>query len=294
MPVPSLRAQLEADELAVAPGVIDPLTARLVERLGYGAVYLGGHSMGIHLGAGQPLTTMTEAVGVAARVVAAVEVPVILDGGAGFGDPAHVHRLVREAERAGVAALHIEDQPYPKQPAYHRGRGALAPTDAVVEKLATAVAARRDPELLLIARTDALRVSGSVEETIERCEAFAAAGVDALMVLDLEPAALAEIRDRLPRLPLVWIGAVAGPGPSLEEMREAGFALAVYPFNTVAAIVESVTATWGALRDGGRLEQTPELLARARQEVLEVTRMQTYWDIEDRAAATEKEADGGG
>jgi methylisocitrate lyase len=265
--------------------VIDPLSARLVETLGFDALYLGGHSMGIHLGKGQPMTTMSEAVEVAAQVVASVEAPVILDGGAGFGDPVHVARLVRECERVGVAAVHLEDQPYPKRPGYHRGRGSLAPLAVAVAKIEAAVAARRDPELLLIARTDALRVSGSVEETVERCGALAAAGADALLVLDLEPPQLEAIRAQLPELPLVWIGAVDGPGPTLEEMRAAGFALALYPFNTVAAITEALTATWTPLRERGQLQQSPELLDRARSKALELTRMSELWEIEERADA---------
>jgi 2-methylisocitrate lyase-like PEP mutase family enzyme len=265
----------------VAPGVIDPLTASLVERLGFDALYLGGHSMGIHLGEGQPLTTMSEAIAIAARVGAATTAPVILDGGAGFGDVAQVDRLVREAERVGVGAVHIEDQPYPKLAGYHRGEGTLAPIEVTVAKLRAAVAARR--ELLVIARTDALRVTGSTEEMLERAAAFAAAGADALLVLDLEPAAAAALRGRLPDLPLVWIGAVDGPGPSLDQMRAAGFSLALYPFNTVAAIIDAVAATWTPLLERGRLEQTPELLARTRAEALELTRIPHAWQVEEAA-----------
>lgn len=276
-----LRALLAGGELVTAPGVIDPLTARIVQDVGFGALYLGGHSMGIHLGVGQPMTTMTEAIEIAARVVAASHAPVILDGGAGFGDPVHAARLVRECERVGVAAVHIEDQPYPKRPGYHRGHGALAPVDVAVAKLEAAVDARRG-ELLVIARTDALRVSGSLEETVERCTAFAAAGADALLALDLEPAALAQIRDRLPDVPLAWIGAVDGPGPTLAELRDAGFALALYPFNTVAAIVASVTATWTELRERGRLAQTPQELASARTRALALAGIDELWDVERR------------
>jgi 2-methylisocitrate lyase-like PEP mutase family enzyme len=282
-----LRALLAASETIAAPGVIDPLSARLVERLGFGALYLGGHSMGVHLGEGQPLTTMTEAVAVAARVGAETSAPLILDGGAGFGDPAHVDRFVREAERAGVAAVHIEDQPYPKRPGYHRGEGELATVETTVAKLRAALGARR--ETLVLARTDALRVSGSVAETLDRCAAFAAAGVDGLIVLDLEPPLLAEIAARLPDLPLLWIGGVADPGPSLAEMADAGFAAALYPFNTVAAIVDSLAATWSPLAERGRLEQPAELLARARAEALELTRIPRAWEVE--AAAREERAD---
>lgn len=266
----------------MAPGVIDPLTARLVERLGFPAVYLGGHSMGIHLGTGQPMTTMTEAIEIASRVAACVNTPVILDGGAGFGDPVHVHRLVQECERVAVAAVHIEDQPYPKRPGYHRGRGSLAPIATTVAKLKTAVAARRSPDLMILARTDALRVTGSIDAAIERCEAYVKTGVDGLIVLDLEPTQAAEVRSRLPDTPLIWIGAVADSGPTLSELREAQFAMALYPFNTVAAIIEGVSNTWAALRNDGRLAQTPELLTRTRAEALETLRMNRLWEIEER------------
>jgi 2-methylisocitrate lyase-like PEP mutase family enzyme len=265
--------------------VIDPLTARVVERVGFDAVYLGGHSMGIHLGRGQPMTTMSEAIAIASQVVGAVQSPVILDGGAGFGDPLHVVRLVRECERVGVAAIHIEDQPYPKRPDYHRGRGELAAVEVTLAKLAAAVDGRRGSELMVIARTDALRVTGSLEQTIERCRAFAAVGADALLVLDLEPDTLEQIRDRLPDLPLAWIGAVNGPGPTLARIRAAGFALALYPFNTVAAIIDAVSTTWTALRAHGQLDQTSEMLLDARTQALELGGIRELWEIDEQLGA---------
>jgi 2-methylisocitrate lyase-like PEP mutase family enzyme len=265
--------------------VIDPLTARVVERVGFDAVYLGGHSMGIQLGRGQPMTTMSEAIAIASQVVGAVSSPVILDGGAGFGDPVHVVRLVRECERVGVSAIHIEDQPYPKRPDYHRGRGELAAIELTLAKLAAAVSGRRGSELMVIARTDALRVTGSLEQTIERCQAFASVGADALLVLDLEPDTLEQIRDRLPDLPLAWIGAVNGPGPTLARIRAAGFALALYPFNTVAAIIDAVSATWTALREHGQLDQTSEMLLEARTQALELGGIRELWEIDEQLGA---------
>ena len=277
-----LRAVLAAGSLVVAPGALEPFTARIIERLGFPAVYLGGNAMGLHLAAGQPLLTMTEAVESARRVASVIEVPLIADADAGFGDAAHTARTVREFERAGVAAIHIEDQPFPKRAHYHVGKGRLAPVEEVVEKLRVAVAARRDPDLLVIARSDALRVTGSLEETAGRCTAYLAASADMLMVLDLGLEAAAELRRRLPGARLAWIGGVADPGPSLAEIEAAGFGLAVFPFNTIAAITQAVGATWSALRDGGRLAQSPELLAAARREVLELVPLQAYLEIESR------------
>lgn len=277
-----LRAALAAGSLVVAPGALEPFTARIIERLGFPAVYLGGNAMGLHLAAGQPLLTMTEAVESARLVASAIEVPLIADADAGFGDAAHTRRTVLEFERAGMAAIHIEDQPFPKRAHYHVGKGRLSPVEAVVAKLQAAVAARRDPDFLLIARSDALRVTRSLEETARRCAAYLEAGADMLMVLDLGLEPAAELRRRLAGARLAWIGGVADPGPSLADIEAAGFALAVYPFNTIAAVTEAVRATWAALRDGGRLAQSPELLAAARREVLELVPLQAYLEIESR------------
>lgn len=283
-----LRQALASGRLLVAPGAFDPFTARIIESLGFQAVYLGGNAMGLHLAVGQPLLTLTEAVESACRVLAAIEVPLIVDADAGFGDAAHTRRTVLEFERAGVAAIHIEDQPFPKRAHYHVGKGRLAPAGEVAAKLRVAVATRRNPDFLVIARTDSLRVTGSLAETAARCQAYLEAGADMLMVLDLEPEAASELRRRLPEARLAWIGGVAGPGPAVEELQAAGFQLAVYPFNTIAAIVEAVRRTWEPVRDAGRLTHSPEQLAAARRAVLELVPLDTYLDIE--AATTERDA----
>jgi methylisocitrate lyase len=219
-------------------------------------------------------------------VSGSVGVPVIVDAGAGFGDAAHVHRAIGELERAGVAAIHIDDQPYPKRAQYHLGKGTLAPASETLAKLAAALAARRDPDLMIFARTDALRVTGSLDETIARCHAYAAAGADALMVLDLSAEDLVRIRDRLPDVPLAWFVSPTLSTANLKSLEDAGFKLALFPFNTVAAIVESVTATWAALRAEGAVPQTAERLASLRHSVQELIGMDTYWKIEAGAADT--------
>ena len=133
-----LRRLIGRGEILAAPGASDPFTARIIERAGFDAVYLGGNALGLSLAKGQPLITLTETADAAAKIARAVEAPVIVDAGAGFGDPAHVHRTVREIESTGAAALHIDDQPYPKRPSYHRGDGGLAPLEVAVARLAVA------------------------------------------------------------------------------------------------------------------------------------------------------------
>src|SRR5687768_8095326 len=115
--------------ITAAPGVHDPLTARIAEQAGHGALYLGGNAMALGLGKGQPFITLTETTQITARVTATSSLPVLVDAGAGFGEPAHLYIAVREIEAAGAAGLHIDDQPYPKLAAYHRGQGSLIAPD---------------------------------------------------------------------------------------------------------------------------------------------------------------------
>jgi 2-methylisocitrate lyase-like PEP mutase family enzyme len=281
-PAARLTASLKNDELVVAPGVHDPLTARIIESLGFPAAYLGGNALGLKLCVGQPFVTLTETSHATAAISRAVEVPLIVDAGAGFGDAAHTARAWRELEQAGAAAIHIDDQVYPKRAHYHRGIGRLADTHVVSGKLSAAVAARRNEDISLIARTDAWRVTKSLDETISRGRAFADVGVDALLVLDLGPEDASRVRQELPDLPLVWIGGIAEPVPDRAALKAAGFAILLYPFNTVAAVIETVTGTWKSYGDSGRPARPTVPAAETLQTALRLVGMEKYWEIEQR------------
>lgn len=283
---PGLRRLLDQQRLIVAPGAFDPFTARIIESLGFPAVYLGGNAMGIHLGTGQPFITMTETVDCALRARRLVDVPLIVDADAGFGDPAHTHRTVRELEAAGVAAIHIDDQPAPKRAHYHLGKGWVVPVEEFAEKLRAAVAARRGSDMLIIGRTDAYRTQ-TPAATLERACALAETGIDLLMVVDLSLEDAPMFRRELAGTPLVWIGGHRAPMPTTAEIEAAGFQLAVYPFTTVAAITDSVTRTWRTVLAEGRPDHTEDLLASTRQGVLELIGMPEYWEIE--RATTERD-----
>jgi 2-methylisocitrate lyase-like PEP mutase family enzyme len=277
------RSLLEGGELIVAPGAYDALTARIIERAGFSAVYLGANALGIGRSKGQPFVTLTETRDSVASVSRAVDLPIIVDAGAGFGDPAHVFQAVRELEAAGAAALHIDDQPYPKQPRYHDGQGQVLPVDVVVEKLIVALQARRSEDFMIIARTDSLRVTHSIDETIARAQAFAAVGVDGLLVLDLTPEQAPVVKMAVPDIPLAWMGGVTTPIASVREIAAAGFGLALYPFNTVAAVAAAVADLWKGLKVTGEIGQADELLARMRPELLEIVQMRKFIDIEQAA-----------
>lgn len=274
--------QRMARGLTLAPGACDPFTTRLIDRSGFGeAVYLGGNALGLSLAKGQPIVTLTETVNHAATIVRSTQRPVIVDAGAGFGSVLHVHRTVLELEHAGVAALHIDDQPYPKMPGYHRGEGGIVDTESMEARLKVAAQARRDPDLVLIARTDVLREGGTLDEAVNRGRRYVAAGADALMVLDLAPADFAAIRAALPGTPLVWIGGVVPPVPSTAELAEAGIDLALYPFNTIAAIADAVGRLWSEAAATGRIAQPDSLLGPMRRQLAEIAGLELYWDLED-------------
>ena len=275
------RGWLSGGEAIAAPGVQDSVSARIAARSGHQVLYLGGNAMALGLGKGQPFLTATETAMITARIGASVDLPLFVDIGAGFGEPAHLEVALREVEAAGASAVHIDDQPYPKRAAYHRGRGALVSPDAMSRRLHAAVAARRDPELAIVARTDALRVTGSLDEAITRGRLYRAAGADALMVLDLSPADAPTFRNSVPDAPLIWIGGVAPPVPSLAELRRAGFCLACYPFNGVAASIVALADLWERLAQTGQVDQSPELLARARRDTLALVEMERAWALED-------------
>lgn len=276
------RQWLAGGEAVAAPGVYDPLGARIAARAGHRALYLGGNAMALGLGKGQPFLTATETAAITARIAAAVDLPLFVDMGAGFGEPAHLDIALREIEAAGASAVHIDDQPYPKRAAYHRGRGSLVLPDAMARRLRAACAARRDPDLAIVARTDALRVAGSLDEAIARGRLYREAGADALMVLDLGLGDVATVREALPDLPLVWIGGVAPPVPSLDDLGQAGFRIACYPFSGVAAVAVAQADLWEALARTGEVDQSPELLARARRETLALADMERAWALEDK------------
>lgn len=284
--MPDLRTLLRGPGIVVAPGAFDPFSALVLEGLGFPALYLGGNAIGLQLGVGQPFVTMSETADSIRRITRVASVPLLADAGAGFGDAAHVRITMQELERAGAAALHFDDQVYPKRAHYHRGTGRLAEPATVAAKLATAVQARRKADTLVIARTDALRVTRSIDDTIARGRVYAQAGIDALMVLDLDVEQAPLVRHALPELPLIWIGGIAEPVPSIAQLQAAGFSMAVYPFTTVAAIGEAIRATWKDALATGRPAAPARPIAESVRGALDLVGMQKFWDIEK--ATTEK------
>lgn len=282
------RGLLAEKRLIVAPGAYDPYTARIIQSLGFPAIYLGGNAIGTQLGTTEPLTTLTETVDAAAKVLRVIDRPLIVDADSGFGDPVHTFRTVREFEHVGVAAIHIEDQPFPKRAHYHKGMGRVTEVEEVKERIQAALEARQDPDFVIIGRTDVLRTSHSVAEAVARCEMYLELGVDMLMVTGPPTQQQSrELRAALPGAPLIWLGGTAPPELSTAELQELGYDLVIYPVTTPVVITNALFDVYTKLRDTGSLGLSDSEIAASRQKILDVLGIETYWRIEERT--TERE-----
>jgi methylisocitrate lyase len=284
----TLRSRLQGSETIVAPGAYDPLSARVVQALGFAAVYTGGYMTGAHTSITEPLLTLTEQVEVAQKVAHAVDLPVITDAGAGYGDPLHVMRCVREFEAAGISGIHIEDQVYPKRASYHRGLEHIVPLQEFVERLSYALKARRDPDFLIIGRTDAFSaVEGSREELVRRGMTLKELGVDAIMPRGVrERADLAFFRREVPGIPLVVIA--GADDISVQEYADLGYQLLVYATTPVIVAANALMETYQHLKDTGLLNITALRVAELRRRVEELISLPEYYEVE--AATTERDS----
>jgi len=252
---PRLRELLARPEPLVAPGAYDALSARLVEQAGFDVVYMTGFGTTESL-AGRPdvgLLTGTEMIDNARRIAAAVDVPVIADADTGYGNAINVVRTVQAYEQAGVAGIHLEDQVMPKKCGHMSGK-AVIPADEMVGKIRAAVAARRDPDFLLIARTDAAAVEG-LSAAIDRARAYADAGADVLFVeAPTSEDDIARVAEELRGVaPLVFNWAEGGRTPPipLARIAELGFALVLFPIGTLLAATAGIRRLLASLRDDG-------------------------------------------
>ena len=250
-----LRELLSAGPPLVAPGAYDALSARLIEHAGFDVVYMTGFGTTASL-IGRPdvgLLSGAEMVDNARRIVAAVDVPVIADADTGYGNAINVVRTVQLYEQAGVAGIQLEDQVMPKKCGHMSGK-ALIGTDEMVGKLQAAVAARTDPDLVIIARTDAVAVEG-LDEALTRARAFAEAGADVLFVeAPTSEEDIARVAKELSGVaPLVFNWAEGGRTPplSLERIAELGFSLVIYPIGTLLAATAGIRSLLATLKAEG-------------------------------------------
>jgi len=258
-----LRALAQARRGVIVPGAFNALSARIVEDLGFEAIYITGAGV-TNMWFGLPdqgFVGLAEMADHTARIRDAVRVPLIVDADTGFGNALNVRHAVRTLERAGADCIQLEDQIAPKRCGHFEGKAVIS-TEEAVSKIKAAVDARRDPDLLILARTDACAVLG-FEAAIERAQQFAEAGADILFVEAVTSAeqirALPQRLDR-PQLMNMVIGGKT-PVFGAEDLGGMGYGLVLYANAALQGAVVGMQKALTVLRDARRLEEDPALVA---------------------------------
>lgn len=233
----TLRNLVETDGTLMAIGAYDAITAKLAQQAGAKAIYMSGSCVATSVTGGPDIgmTTMTEMANRAHQISGAIDVPLIADGDTGYGNSLNVRRTVREYERAGVNAIQLEDQTFPKRCGHFDGKD-IVPASEFAEKVDAATAARRDDEFLVIARTDALAVEG-IEEAVDRANLYREAGADILFVES--PTSREQMNQVIGEVPGFHLANMAAKGKTphlpVAELEDIGYDLAIFPSDAFKA-----------------------------------------------------------
>jgi len=258
-----LKALVSRREATTVPGAANAMFARVIEDLGFEAVYVTGAGIAnMRLGAPDVgLTTVTEVADTVASIADAVDLPLIVDADTGFGNAVNMVRTVRLLERAGAAAIQIEDQVFPKKCGHFNGKEVI-PADEMIQKIKAAVDARHDQDLMVIARTDARAIEG-LDAAMDRARAFIEAGAD--MTFVEAPASFEELHRigtelSVPQVANIVFGGKT-PDPGRKALAESGFSIVLYANASLQAALRASTRVLSALRDEGSLDSVADLLA---------------------------------
>ena len=251
-----LKELILAPEILVMPGAHDSLVARIIERMGFQAVTLGGYSATANL-LGKPdvsLLTMTEMVEYTRRICGAVDIPVFTDGDTGYGNVTNVYRTVKEMEQAGAAGMFIEDQVFPKRCGHMEGKQVI-PAEEMIAKIKAALDARTDPDFIIMARTDALAVHG-IEEAVHRGNLYRETGADLIFIE--APQTIEDMKkiNREIEAPTLANNVEGGKSPLLKvkELESIGYNVAVFPISSTYCIAKAVTDLMKELKEKGTTE----------------------------------------
>ncbi|MBN2124198.1 MAG: oxaloacetate decarboxylase [Deltaproteobacteria bacterium] len=248
-----LKQYINEEAILVMPGAFDSLSARIIEKVGFKAVTLGGYPLSATT-LGKPdvsLLTLTEMVDHARNVAGALDIPLFADGDTGHGNVINVQRTVREFEKAGVAGLFIEDQVFPKRCGHMEGKQVI-PAPEMVAKIKAAVDTRNDEDMTIMARTDALAVYG-LDEAIERANIYREAGADLIFIE--APPDVSDMRriTREVQAPTVANMIEGGKTPLLRaaELQEIGYSVVVFPLSCLYAAAKTVWTVMQSLHETG-------------------------------------------
>lgn len=284
----SLRPLLGRDEHPVcAPLVLNPMMARLAESAGFPALYLGGGATGYSKATLEATLGLSEMAQIGTELAAVTELPIVLDGACGWGDPMHIVRTIETAEAAGFAAIEIEDQVVPKQASHHVGIEHLVSQQLMVAKVQAAVASRRSPDFLIVARTNA----SDPDEALRRGEAYRAAGADMLLVtlasIDLDRIGFVAERLGGPLMYLSPIGGMARVEPSLRELGAMGYQLVADGQTPFLVMYAAAERTYHELAATMAIAEPPAGgWKQVQQSLHEVIGLQRLLDIESAASTT--------
>lgn len=274
-----LREKVEDSTIQV-PGAFNALVGRMIEDAGYEAMYLSGaaFSAGVLAMPDIGLFTLTELVQQVRMLTAQVDLPLIVDADTGFGEAVNVERTVQELEAAGAAAIQLEDQRLPKRCGHLSGKS-LVTAEEMCAKIRAAVGARRDPSLVIIARTDARGVT-NFDDAVERAKQYHAAGADWIF-----PEALADKQEferfaNLVDVPLMANMTEFGKSPllTLDELADLGYVAVLYPVTLMRVAMKAVEAALAVLADEGTQRELLDLM-QSRDELYELL---DYHDYESR------------
>jgi len=262
-PSTQLKAIMQRRAAVIVPGAPNALFARAIEDLGFEAIYVTGAGIA-NMGYGVPdvgLTTVTEVANTVAAMADCVRLPLIVDADTGFGNAVNMHRTVKLLERAGAAALQIEDQIFPKKCGHFSGK-AVVPPGEMVQKIKAAVDARTDADMQIVARTDSRAVEG-LDAAIDRAHKFVEAGADVIFVeapLTVEEITRVASEIEVPQIINIVYG---GKTPDLgrEKLTELGFSVALYANAALQAALRSVYDVLGQLKNTGSLDAVKDKLA---------------------------------
>ena len=285
------RRLLNEPGIIMAPGAYDCLTAKLIETAGFPAIYMTGAGTSVAR-LGYPdlaLATMTEMLDNASQIASIVDIPVIADADTGYGGILNVRRTVRQYERSGVAALHLEDQEFPKRCGHLDDKRVIS-TEDMVQKIRAAVDARTDDDFTIIVRTDAIAVTGW-EDAMDRCEQYVEAGADVLFVEALRTPEQIEQAGRELNVPLLYNYVETGKSPLLpaKELEKYGFKIVIYPASGLLSAMHAIRETLATLMQQGT---TSHLLANmdSLQDCFEAVGLSEMLEEDERYATPEPAA----
>jgi len=282
-----LRRLLKEEEILLAPGCFNALSARLVEQAGFKAIYVSGAAIAGNF-LGYPdigLTTMSEVLENVRNIVRVTSLPVICDADTGFGNAINMLRTVREFEAAGLAGIQIEDQVMPKKCGHTEGKLLISKAE-MVQKVKAAVDARQDPDFVLVVRTDAVAVNG-LGDALDRAKVYQEAGADVIFVE--APRTVEEMRRicatiRAPLLANMVEGGGKTPVLPLEELKKIGYRLVIYPVSAHMAAIKAMQEVLAVLKQEGTTARFASRMVPF-QEMFEVVGRSNFTALEKKYAS---------